>query len=265
MSEESNHRGRFIWHDLMTPDPDAVRPFYQAVTGWGTQPFEGSEPPYLMWTTPAGTPMGGSMKLPEAAVAAGAPPHWLGYVAVPDVEATAARVQELGGKVMVPPASIPNVGRFSIFADPQGALMATFRSDRGEGPEPEGMPPVGDFSWHELATTDPEAAWSFYSDLFGWEKTQSMDMGEMGTYQMFGRRGQTMGGIYRKPDTMQGPSAWLHYARVDSVDAAAEAARQHGGQIIHGPMEVPGGDWIVMMMDPQGGMFAVHEARSLKS
>ncbi|MFL6195277.1 MAG: VOC family protein [Thermoanaerobaculia bacterium] len=263
MSEESNHRGRFVWYDLMTPDPEAAKPFYTAVAGWGTDVFQGTQPPYTMWTA-GGTPIGGLMKLPDEAVAGGARPHWLAYVAVPDVDATTARAQELGGKVMVPPTPIPTVGRFSIFADPHGALMAAFRPEQGDRPEPQGMPAVGDFSWHELATTDPEAAWDFYADLFGWEKTTAMDMGEMGVYQMFGRKGATMGGIYRKPEHMQGPPAWLHYARVPDVNAAAEAARQHGGQVINGPMEVPGGDWIAMMLDAQGGMFAVHEARSMQ-
>jgi predicted enzyme related to lactoylglutathione lyase len=263
MSEESNHRGRFVWYDLMTPDPEAAQAFYAAVAGWGTEVFPGMQPPYTMWTA-NGTPIGGSMTLQDEAVAAGARPHWLAYVAVPDVDATAARAQELGSRILVPPTPIPTVGRFAVLADPQGAHIALFRPDQGDRPEPEGMPPVGDFTWHELATPDPDAAWDFYADLFGWEKTSAMDMGEMGTYQMFGRKGATLGGIYRQPDTMPGPPAWLHYARVPDVNAAVEAASQNGGQIIHGPMEVPGGDWVAMMTDPQGGMFAVHETRSMQ-
>lgn len=260
MSGESA-RGRFVWYDLMTPDPEAAKAFYTAVAGWGTQLWEAPGMSYTMWTA-NGKPMGGTMKLPDEAVAGGARPHWLAYVDVPDVDATAARARELGGSVVVPPRDIPTVGRYSVLADPQGAVIAAYTPEKRE-PEPEGMPPVGEFSWHELATPDPEGAFAFYSDLFGWQKTSEFDMGEMGVYQLFGRRGQPMGGIYRKPPQMPGPPAWLHYARVADVNAATEAARQNGGQVLNGPMEVPGGDWITMFLDPQGGPFAVHEARSV--
>jgi predicted enzyme related to lactoylglutathione lyase len=259
MSEQSS-RGRFVWHDLMTSDPEAAKAFYTAVTGWGTQTWEGSNPPYEMWTA-GETPIGGSMRLPAEAVAGGAQPHWLAYVAVPDVDAAVARAQELGAKVMRQPTDIPTVGRFAVIADPQGASIAVYKP-ANEQPEPEGMPPVGDFSWHELATTDYEAAFRFYSELFGWEKTTSMDMGAMGVYQMYGRNGQTLGGMLNKSAEIPGPPAWLHYTRVADAHKAAETIRSHGGQVIHGPTEVPGGDLIVLGIDPQGGAFAVHQSKN---
>jgi predicted enzyme related to lactoylglutathione lyase len=257
MPEESI-RGRFVWYDLMTTDPEGAKAFYSAVTGWGTQVWE--EMSYTMWTV-GETPMGGIMKLPEEAVAGGARPHWLSHVAVPDVDATVARARELGATIMAPPTDIPTVGRYSIFSDPQGALIAAY-SPAMEVPDPEGMAPVGEFSWHELATTDPEAAWGFYQDLFGWEKMSEFDMGAMGIYQIFGRRGTTMGGIFRKPAEMPGPPAWLHYARVADINAAVEAVKQQGGQVLNGPMEVPGGDWVAQILDPQGGATAVHQVKS---
>jgi uncharacterized protein len=255
-----NTRGSFVWYDFMTPDPDAAKAFYTGVMGWGTQLWESPGMSYTMWTA-GEAPIGGIMEMPQEAVAGGARPHWLAYVAVPDVDATTSRAQERGGKVMVPPTDIPTVGRFSVIADPQGAMIAPFKSETA-GPEPPETPPVGGFSWHELATPEPEAVFDFYADLFGWQKTSAMDMGPMGVYQMFGRGGAPLGGIYRKPDTMPGPPAWLHYARVADVNAATEAVRQHGGKVINGPMEVPGGDWITMVLDPQGGPFAVHEVKS---
>jgi hypothetical protein len=258
MSEEST-RGRFVWYDLMTTDPEAAKAFYSAVAGWGTELWENSGMSYTMWTA-NGKPIGGTMKLPDEATAGGARPHWLAYVEVPDVDAIAARARELGGTVMVPPGDIPTVGRYTVLADPQGAVIAPFAPTQHQ-PEREGMPPVGEFSWHELATTDPGAAFAFYSDLFGWEKTSDFDMGEMGLYQMYGRRGQTLGGIFKKPAEMPGPPAWLYYARVADVNAAIEAARQQGGQVLNGPMEVPGGDLIAQLADPQGGMFAVHQSK----
>jgi predicted enzyme related to lactoylglutathione lyase len=256
----ASDRGRFFWYDLMTPDPEAAKAFYTAVMGWGTELWEGQGMSYTMWTA-GGAPMGGTMKLPDEAVAGGARPHWLAYVGVPDVDAAASRARELGGKVMVPPTTIPDIGRFSVLADPQGATVAAYKPDKAY-PEPDGMPPVGHFSWHELATPEPDAVFAFYEDLFGWEKTSTFDMGAMGMYQLFGRRGQAFGGIFNKPAEMPGPPAWLHYGRVADVNAAVEAVRQHGGQVLHGPMEVPGGDQIVMVLDAQGGPFAVHQSMS---
>jgi predicted enzyme related to lactoylglutathione lyase len=261
MSEE-NARGRFVWFDLLAPDADAAKTFYPAVTGWGTQAWEAPGMTYTMWTA-GERPMGGIMVMPAEAVAGGAHPHWLAYVSVPDTDATVARARELGATVKRPPTDIPTVGRFAVIADPQGAEIAPYTPAPGSMGPPEGPPGVGDFSWHELATTDHEAAFAFYSELFGWEKTSSSDMGpEVGVYQMYGRGGRTLGGMYTKGANPPGPPAWLHYARVADIDAAAEAVRGHGGRILNGPMEVPGGDRILMVLDNQGAPFAAHQVKA---
>jgi predicted enzyme related to lactoylglutathione lyase len=258
---EDSARGRFVWFDLMAPDVEAAKAFYPADTGWGTQLWEAPGMSYTMWTA-GERPMAGIMVMPAEAAAAGAHPHWLAYVSVPDTDATVARAQELGAKVMVPPTDIPTVGRFAVITDPQGATIAPFTPAPGSMGPPEGPPAVGDFSWHELATSDHEAAFAFYSELFGWEKVSEFDMGpELGIYQLYGRGGTPLGGMMTKSAQMPGPPAWLHYARVADVNAAAEAVREHGGQILNGPMEVPGGDWIVMVLDNQGTPFAVHQVK----
>jgi predicted enzyme related to lactoylglutathione lyase len=190
----------------------------------------------------------------------GVPPNWLAYVAVPDVDATAKRATELGGKLLREPEDIPTIGRFAVVADPQGAVLCAFQPG-GEGAgRPEGPPAIGEFSWHELATTDHEAAFAFYSDLFGWKKGEAMDMGEMGVYQLYGRGDLPLGGMFNRTEDMPGPPAWLYYVRVESVDDAAERVKRMGGKILNGPMDVPGGDRIVQCMDPQGAAFALHQA-----
>jgi uncharacterized protein len=253
---ESTPRGRFVWHELMTTNPDSAQSFYTEVIGWGTQQWEGSTTPYTMWTA-NGTPLGGVMRLPDEVAAAGSPPHWLAYVSTPDVDATAAQVTDLGGRIMVPPTDIPSVGRFAVFTDPQGAMLAAF-TPAGETPGHDGAPRQGEFSWHELTTTDYEAAFSFYNALFGWEKTSAIDMGPMGIYQMYGRNGMALGGMFNKTADMPMPPNWLNYTMVADVHSAAEKVKRLGGQVLNGPMEVPGGDWIVQCMDPQGAAFALH-------
>jgi predicted enzyme related to lactoylglutathione lyase len=247
-------RGRFVWHELMTSDPKAAAKFYPPVIGWKTQTWP-QNPSYTMFASPTGA-MAGYMQLPEEAKKMGAAPHWLSYIGTPDVDRTVRQVEELGGRVLKPTMEVPSVGRFAILQDPQGAVFAAFTpSSEGTG---DGKPTLGDFSWHELITTDWEAAFEFYRKLFGWEKTSAMDMGDMGTYQMYGWKDQMLGGMFNKPKNMPAPPHWLPYILVKDSKTAAATAKNRGAQIINGPMEVPGGSWIAQGIDPQGVMFAVH-------
>jgi len=248
-------RGRFCWHELMTSDLDAAASFYKQVVGWSTMSWP-QDPSYRLWVT-GQTQLGGLMVLPEDAKSGGAPPNWLFYVAVPDAAGTARRVGELGGQVVKSPMSIDSVGTIAILQDPQGAVFAVLQP-LGDAPGHDGEPKLGEFSWHELATTDPDAAWRFYQAIFGWKETSSFDMGPAGTYRMYGRVGIPLGGIFRKPFEMPGPPSWLCYARVPNADKAAATVSRLGGRILNGPMEVPGGDRVAQCMDPQGAMFAVH-------
>ncbi len=252
-------RGRFVWHELMTTDPAAAQTFYKAVTNWTTQPFENSPTPYTMWIA-GQTPVGGVMELPQNLRDMHVPPHWLTYISAPKVDDTFAKALTLGATQMVPPKDIPTVGRFAVLGDPQGAVFALFTPEGGPPPK-DGMS-LGDFSWHELATTDHTKAFEFYSELFGWVTTSEMDMGPMGIYHMFGLSADApMGGIYNKPKEMPAPPHWLPYALIADINKGADSVKAKGGMILNGPMEVPGGDWIVMSMDPQGAAFALHQKK----
>jgi predicted enzyme related to lactoylglutathione lyase len=249
---ETTDRGRFVWYDLMTTHPKQAEPFYTKVAGWGTQPFEGM--PYTMWTRD-GAPIGGVGQVEPP----GMPPHWLAYIAVANVDAAVKQAESLGGRTAVPGTDIPKVGRFAVLADPQGAVFAVFTpGDGGQGPGPERDAKIGEFSWHELATTDCKKALAFYQAMFGWENTAEHDMGPLGTYYIFGRNGRELGGMSNLTADMKMPPNWTLYIRVDSADAAAERVKVNGGQVLNGPMDVPGGDRIAQCMDPQGAMFAVH-------
>jgi predicted enzyme related to lactoylglutathione lyase len=254
----SSNAGKFVWYDLMTTDPAGARGFYTQLVGWGTQQWDGGDQPYTLWTN-GETPLGGVMELPEEARAAGAPPHWLSYVAVDDIKATASRVEELGGSVLHGPVDIRNAGAFAVLADPQGAVFAIYQSDRDYSAE-TGSAGIGGFSWHELATSDSKGAFSFYSELFGWKPGEAMDMGEAGIYQLYGGGGDPLGGMFNKPNEMPGPPMWLYYVKVGDVNEAVKKVADLGGQVINGPMEVPGGDLIAQCLDPQGALFALHSS-----
>jgi predicted enzyme related to lactoylglutathione lyase len=249
-----SNTGRFVWYELMTSDPKAAIAFYSEVIGWKTQPFEGSD--YMMWMGAQG-PLGGTTVLPEAAKQMGAPPHWMSNVTVADVDATVARVRELGGKVYVAPQDMPGVGRFAVIADPQGATISVFKPQMEMASHDPSK--HGEFCWSELITTDQNAAFNFYREIFGWERLVDHDMGPMGVYLIYGRDGKQLGGMFNKPADMPMPPAFLYYVQVDDLDAALTRAKNNGAKVLNGPMTVPGGARIVQLMDPQGAAFALHE------
>jgi len=252
-------QGSFVWYELMTSDPAAATAFYTRVVGWSAAD---SGMPGMSYTlVSAGTAqVAGIMALPEAARAMGAVPGWVGYVAVADVDAAAASVVAAGGAMHHAPEDIPGIGRFAAMADPQGASFILFRGTPGDAPPPAAPPGTpGHVGWHELHAGDGPAAFAFYAGQFGWEKHEGMDMGPMGVYQMFGPAGSggvSIGGIMTKMAETPHPH-WLYYVNVEAIDAAAGRVVSAGGKVVNGPMEVPGGSWIVNGIDPQGALFAL--------
>ena len=115
----------------------------------------------------------------------------------------------------------------------------------------------GEFSWNELVTTDYQAAFNFYSALLGWQHIDTMDMGPMGMYLMYGRDGKTLGGMMNRP-AMMPANAWIYYVTVSDLEGAIAKATARGAQVLFGPMDVPGGDRIAQLLDPQGVLFALH-------
>src|SRR5262249_34383566 len=140
-------------------------------------------PPYALLT--AGNALvGGLMPQPDDARAMRAMPSWLGYVAVDDVDAAAARIAQLGGAIHVPPTDVPTISRFAIFADPQGARLAVLRwATTGQVQVSDAGGP-GRIGWRELQATDGEKAFAFYGELFGWQEAGA-DTGELGAYRLF--------------------------------------------------------------------------------
>jgi len=120
MNEDLLKNGAFSWFELMTTDVAGAEAFYKGIFGWETEkvPMEGGE--YTIIKVD-GKGVGGMMEHP--AECRGMPPSWDTYVTVDDVDAVAGRAESLGGKVLRPPMDIPNVGRFCVIQDPQGAVL----------------------------------------------------------------------------------------------------------------------------------------------
>lgn len=254
-------RGRLMWVELLTNDLKAAEAFYTDVVGWTTTPFDGAGAPYSMFTRAGDVPAAGAMTLPAELASHGVPPHWGLYVGVERLEPAVADVARLGGGTLSEVITVPNIGRMQTMRDPQGAAFSLY--EPAEAPPPEAPAEVGEPSWIELMTTDAPAALSFYQQIFGWRATESMDMGPMGQYHMFGRHLGSIGGMMNTPpDMAQVPPNWGIYFRVADLDGAVARLKAHGGQILNGPMEVPGGDRIVTALDPQGAAFSLHAKKA---
>ena len=249
--------GQFVWYELTTPDVGAAQKFYPRFTGWGTQPFDND---YSMFTT-GGVPIAGMFKLTDQMRQQGIPPNWLPYVETSDVDETAAKAAALGGKVIVGPQDIPGAGRYAVLEDPQGAKFGALKPGNPGGAW-DGTAVVGRISWHELMTTDYVAAFQFYRDLFGWEKTSEMDMGGGQNYFMYGKGDKAYGGMFNRfADMASMPPFWLVYIHVKDVGKAVNAATKGGAVVVRPQMDIPGGS-IAILGDPQGAPFALHHANA---
>jgi uncharacterized protein len=123
MEPSETKHGQFSWNELVTTDPAAATNFYTQLFGWTTQEFPMPEFTYTVVSAAgANTGQGGIMPLPPSAK--GMPPAWISYVTVDNVDTTAKQAEKLGGKIIVPPRDIPEVGRFAVIQDPQGAAIA---------------------------------------------------------------------------------------------------------------------------------------------
>ncbi|WP_260482790.1 VOC family protein [Sphingomicrobium flavum] len=252
--------GDFIWYELMTSDADAAQKFYGGLTGWTFR--DGGQPDmdYRLFSMNA-SDVGGLMPLSADMIEGGARPLWTGYIAVDDVDATAAQVKVKGGEVLLGPLDIPDVGRFAFVKDPHGAPFYIMRgnSDEASTAFAATTPKDGHCAWNELVSDDLDAAAAFYRDLFGWVEADSLDLGEMGPYRMYRNgagRDFMFGAITGKPPQMPA-SLWAYYFRVPDIDAAAQYVEENGGQIINRPMEIPGGEYVLQAIDPQGAMFSL--------
>jgi uncharacterized protein len=252
----SDSHGKFVWYELMTPHPKAAEAFYRSAIGWGARDAGMPDMSYTLLTA-GPVPVAGLMETPQRILDSGGSAFWTGYVYVDDVDATVAQAQKEGAAVHHAADDIPGAGRFAVIADPQGAVIALFKTQMmtPANAPPAGTPGTG--GWHELYAGDLDTAFPFYSKLFGWSKADAMDMGPMGVYQLFGVRGGTaIGGMMTKPPTVPTP-AWSYYFNIDGIDAGMARVQGGGGKVVNGPMQVPGGSWIAQCLDPQGAFFCI--------
>ncbi len=261
-----NIHGDFIWYELLTSDADAAADFYGKVVGWTALDSGQPDMDYRFFSSGDGSDMadgvGGFMAITPDMAAGGAVPCWLGYIGVNDVDASVASMTSAGGTVQMPAFDMPGVGRMAMVSDPQGAPFYVMKgaSDETSHSFASETPKNGHCAWNELSTTDTAAAVDFYTAQFGWKQEGDMDMGPMGKY-LFLHHGPSMIGAIMPKMPQMPVSAWTYYFRVADIDAAAAAIKANGGSILQEPIEIPGGDYSMNALDPQGAAFALVGSR----
>jgi uncharacterized protein len=252
------HHGRFAWYELLTTDLVAAKTFYAQVVGWGARDESSPDLAYTVFSSGRGR-IGGIMNLPADALQMGASPRWMGYVGVDDVDATADRLVRLGGAVYVPPTD-SNIGRISVVADPQSAILGLVQGLKPARQETAALDEPGRVGWHELLAANWPKAFAFYAEILGWQKTDA-ESGAEQDYQLFSAAEQAVGGMFTKRPVEPVPY-WLYYFNVGDIDVALNQVKSGGGRIFEGPFEVSEGSWIARCIDPQGAIFALQGPRS---
>ncbi|NND70449.1 MAG: VOC family protein [Rhodothermales bacterium] len=240
--------GAIAWPELATSDPEGAAEFYKSVFGWtfDVMPMQAGDY-YVGKVGEAG--LCGIMQVPDPSM----PNAWTYYVTVDDAQATAERVTELGGTIVVPVMSVENVGTFLGIMDPTGAVIMAMQWAEMEGaPEvnfTDGFTTHGAFSWFELRTHNAEAAADFYSKLFGW--TIDRQEMQMGPYMVCKIDEVAFGGIIVPPQD-EVPPHWGGYVTVDDVDALNSRITDNGGTVAMARIEAEGVGTFNMFQDPPG-------------
>ncbi|MGI9646798.1 MAG: VOC family protein [Ilumatobacteraceae bacterium] len=257
MPEFSSHApGTPCWVDLMSPDIDGAKAFYTSVFGWDAEDQYDDEGNliYVMFSR-GGKNVAGLGGQPPGM--GDMPPVWNSYVSTADVAATTERVTAAGGSVMMPGMQVMDAGEMAIFTDPTGAAFSVWKAGEHIGAQVANE--ANTWSWNELMTRDIDAALGFYSSVFDWTY-DAVDMGPAGTYHVIaGGDYNGLGGLMAMPAEMPPmvPNHWGVYFMSGDIDATIAAITGAGGQIVNGPMAVPGVGNTATAHDPAGGSFSV--------
>lgn len=247
--ENTYREGQFVWRELMTRDMAKARAFYGELLGWTASEMTvpGSTEAYTLFKK-GDVMVAGGMGLPAGNPA---PPAWMSYVSVKDVDAAVKTAGENGGNVILPANDIPTVGRIAIVMDPTGGVVGLMRGAQGDGPAP-GMPGPGTFCWETLNTTDIDRAKSFYTTVIGW--TGASGPGNM----LVLSAGQTMvADVEPAPPGL--PSHWLLHVVVEKLEASREKAEKLGAKILMPAIDIPTIGRICVIADPTGAALSLFE------
>ncbi|GFH39095.1 VOC family protein [Streptomyces pacificus] len=242
--------GTPIWADAMFPDLEGAKAFYGEVLGWT---FGESSPEYGGYTRAFADGKAVAAVVPPAPGQEG-PSRWCLYLASPDAAATAGRIRENGGTVLLEPTQVGELGTMCLARDPGGVFFGVWQGGTYKGFEATNVP--GSFCWAEVVTREPGKADAFFPAVFGYGVKALVD--PEGDFKVFDLgRGPVLGRMETTDDSPpEVPSYVQVYWTVADCDAAVAAVRRRGGRLVFGPMTTPFGRFAAVV-DPQGAPFAV--------
>jgi predicted enzyme related to lactoylglutathione lyase len=254
---DSHAPGAFSWVELATTDQAAAKTFYSRLFGWAVDDSPvGPGETYSMFTL-EGRHTGAAYTMREDERQMGIPSHWNLYVTVRSADAVAGRVAGLGGKVLVPPFDVMDVGRMAVIQDPTGAVLALWEARKHIGTGIAGVPNT--LCWADLNTPDRDRVEPFYTGLFGWTFGKE-DADPAHAYWHIKNGEEYIGGLPPAAHQQPGvPPHWLVYFEVASCDASAEQAKQLGARWYLPPTSFEHVGRMAVIADPQGAVFALFE------
>lgn len=239
-------KGRFFWRELQCPDVERATAFYGELFGWTIT--DSGMPGYALLNH-GGVEIGGLMKMTDEMK--GVPPNWMSYVNVDDVDAVAEAARANGGTIAVEPRDIPNVARFTVFGDPDGAYLSAMD---GTAPPAPDRPPAGHFCWETLMAKDAGKAKTFYGAVLGWTTTAGP-----GGVDVFTAGGVPIADIERATDM---PPHWGTHVVVEGLGDARTRVESNGGRVLVPEMKVPDTGTIAIVADPFGATLGLFEAEA---
>ena len=245
--------GKPCWADVTVPDVDAGAAFYSELFGWtadkAPQPGAGG---YTMFSKDGKYVAAAS---PPAPGTEGIPPHWTVYLASDDADATAGKIRDAGGQVLMDPFDVFDSGRMTIAVDPTGAAFGVWQAGTHIGAQLRREP--GTMNWSECQTKDPGAARAFYEQVFGYE-VEEAQMGGPDPYILLKLNGEPAAGVIRiGADWGDVPSNWSVVFEVDDTDAAVAKVQELGGRALMEPMDLPEVGRFAVVADKWGAAFQV--------
>lgn len=238
--------GKFVWFELMTKDVEKAVAFYPETMPWkiAQTPMQDGSKYSMIAVGEAGV---GGFLTPAVDM----PTHWVSYVSVEDVDATAKKIEAAGGTLHADAFDVPGVGRIQPASDPHGGGFCLFKAETGDPPAVEGP---GSFHWNELWTQDPKVSIRFYESVFGYSHDE-MEMPD-GKYYVFMDGEQPRGGMLKAPSS-DVPTMWLQYVTVEDCDATVARAKGNGAAVVADPVDAEGVGRFAILRDPLGGMIGV--------
>lgn len=264
---EMPKQGTFCWDEIATTDVETCKGFYSEIFGWHLKKSENPEIPmdYFEFGTEEGHAFGGMFEMTEEIYGGTIPPpHWMNYITVDDVDASAEKAVELGGQLTGPLFDIPKVGRMAIIQEPTGATCSLLQFvdwDAKEGNE-SAYTEHGRICWKELSTQDLAKSKEFFAELLGWEFEQNPAV-KM-EYPEIQVGGTSIGGMMQMTDEWKNaetgelpPSHWMTYISVEDCDATAEKIKEMGGGVCVPPTDIPPVGRFSVVNDPSGATFSI--------